>query len=92
MKQNLKKEKKENNTEETVKKVNFFHLFTIITIVLLVIAIICEIIVIIVFNNRIDDTQNQIDNIPDASQTFITESLPEINQIEDICDIMFIDV
>lgn len=90
MKQNLKKEKKINNTKENVKKVNFFHLFTIIAIALLVVAIIVEVIVIVVLNNKIDNTQNQIENLPSESSNY--EILPEINELYDLNNISIIDI
>ena len=65
-KEKLEKELKieEEKKEESKQKKSFFNIFSTVLIILLVIGIIVEIIVIVTLNNRINNLEEEIANIP----------------------------
>ena len=74
--------KNEENIEKTPKKVgknSFFKIFSIILLVILTIALIIEIVLIIVYNNKIDSTKDDINNIPSISQNYDKNEYSELN-------------
>ncbi len=71
---NDKKITEKNN--ENPKKINFLKIFTVVLLTLLTLAIVVEIILIIVYNDKINKTKDDIENIPDASiSTKFTENI-----------------
>lgn len=74
--------KNEENIEKTPKKAginSFFKIFSIILLVILTIALIIEIVLIIVYNNKIDSTKDDINNIPSISQNYDKNEYSELN-------------